>query len=858
LAAERESPELNLDAYRKKRTAGATPEPFGMPRRDDAAPLVYVMQKHNARRLHYDLRLELDGVLKSWAVPNGPSYDQAVKSLAVQTEDHPVEYAQFEGVIPKGNYGAGEMIVWDRGTLTWLEDPHAGFAKGKLLFELRGHKLRGKWTLVKIKKGEKEWLLIKERDALEGPNRAPLPDDSILSGRTIEDLAAGRSATDTIIARVRESGAPKRDVDAADVTLMLATSAARASSTAGWLYEMKYDGYRMLVERKGDDVRLLSRNGNELTASFPDIVSAVMALPHDDFIVDGEVVVQDAAGMPRFQLLQKRARVSSTREIPRYAALLPATLYAFDMIAFGGHDVRPLPLVERKELLRMLLPSTGTLRYSEHVADRGIDFFKAAEAMGLEGMVGKKADAPYRGGRSTDWVKVRAHRSGDFVIAGFKKSSTGRGFGSFHVAAHRNGELMYAGSVGTGLTPAVIDEAWRACEAHVIPQAPCVGAPKAKGDSWVEPTLVCAVRYLEWTEAGNLRHPVFLGLRTDKSPAECVFDATDAELIPPEIAPESAPIAAPAKKASKKAASKLPTSNREEALKLTNTDKIFWPADGYTKGDLIEYYRSVSHRMLPFLRDRPVVLTRFPDGIDGKSFFQKDAPGYSPSWLRTETVWSEGSERDLAYFIADDERSLLFLANAGSIPLHIWSSRVATLERPDWCVLDLDPKGAPFSDVVAVALAARDLCEEIGMPVYVKTSGSSGLHLLLPMGRQCTHDQSRVIGELFARTIVSALPDIATITRVVSKREGRVYIDYLQNGHGKLLVAPYSVRALPGAPVSAPLQWKEVNDKLDIRSFTIRTMLPRIARQKTDPIAPALTEVPDLVRVLAALQSRVR
>ena len=396
---------------------------------EDPAPQrhVFVMQKHNATRLHYDLRLELDGVLKSWAVPKGASYDQKVKALAMQTEDHPLEYASFEGVIPKGNYGAGEMIVWDAGHMEWLEDPHAGFAKGKLLFELHGHKLKGKWTLVKIKKAETEWLLIKERDSLEGPRDTPLPEDSVLSGRTIEDLQRGTNPADPIMAALAALGvaAPERKLFAKDITLMLATSASKPFSTKGWLYELKYDGYRMLAERDGETVRLLSRNGNDYTAAFPDIVTAILALPHQRFIIDGEVVVQDAAGMPRFQLLQKRARFNNPGAIANHAASLPATLYAFDLLSFDVYDVRSVPLIERKRLLRMMLPTAGTIRFSEHVEERGIDFFGAAEAMGLEGMVAKKADSLYRGGRSTDWMKVRAHKSGDFVIVGFKESSRG-------------------------------------------------------------------------------------------------------------------------------------------------------------------------------------------------------------------------------------------------------------------------------------------------------------------------------------------------------------------------------------------------------------------------------------------------
>jgi bifunctional non-homologous end joining protein LigD len=813
------------------------------------------MQKHSATRLHYDLRLELDGVLKSWAVPKGPSYDQADKVLAVQTEDHPLEYADFEGVIPKGNYGAGEMIVWDRGTFEWVEDPHAGFAKGKLLFALHGHKLRGRWTLVKIKKAEVEWLLIKERDGLQGAGKPPLPDDSVLSGRTIEDLKTGADAAAPLRAALAEAGAPAKSINASNVGLMLATGATKPFSSPDWVYELKYDGYRMLVERDGDSVRMLSRNGNDLAAGFPDIEAAVLALPFRRFIIDGEVVVQDDAGLPRFQLLQKRARVSNSREIERYAHELPATLYAFDFIAFDDFDARPLPLRTRKELLRTLLPSAGTLRYSEHVYERGVDFFAAAEAMGLEGMVAKRADAPYRGGRSSDWVKVRAHRTGDFAIVGFKKSSRARGYGSFHVAAYRDGVLTYAGSVGTGVTASHLDDALAKTAADVTAKPPFAGAPTSaaatKNDLWVEPRLVCEVRYLEWTEAGNLRHPVFLRFRSDKPADECVADPSDATDSTGDVGPAfSIESSTEQMDAADTAVPPVATTD----VRFTNLDKVYWPEDGYTKGDLVEYYRAIAPHMVPYLRDRPVVLTRFPDGIHGKSFFQKDAPDHAPSWLRTATMYSEGSERDLSYFVADDERSLLYLANSGSIPLHVWSSRVATLQQPDWCVLDLDPKDAPFTDVVKVALLLRDLCDRIGMPSYIKTSGSSGLHVMLPMGRQCTHDQTRMIGELIARQVVKELPDIATITRVVSKREGRVYVDYLQNGHGKLLVAPYCVRPLPGAPVSTPLAWREVNAKLDIRKFTIRTVPPRVQTLKKDPLAGVMDDVPDLVAVLDALQ----
>ncbi|HSJ09633.1 MAG TPA: DNA ligase D, partial [Longimicrobiales bacterium] len=468
----------------------------------------------------------------------------------------------------------------------------------------------------------------------------------------------------------------------------------------------------------------------------------------------------------------------------------------------------------------------------------GIEFFQIAEGMDLQGIIGKRAAAPYRSGPSRDWAKVRASKSDDFVVIGLKASKKAAGsYGSFHIAQYVDGELSYAGSVGTGVTARHINQVLKGAARR---DEPSVKVPAAgRDDVWLEPGAVIEVRYLEWTDAGQLRHPVFLRVRDDKSAAECVrSDAVETDVAP----------AAPAVRARPK------EKQEERAVRFTNLDKVLWPEDGYTKGDLIEYYRAISPWMLPYLRDRPLVQTRFPDGIHGKSFFQKDAPEWAPSWLRTETVWSGGSERELRYFIADDVESLEYVANAASIPLHVWSSRVATLEKPDWCSLDLDPKDAPFSDVVKVARAAHALCDAIGLPNYIKTSGSSGLHVLIPMGRQLTHDQARTVGELLARRIVAELPDIATIARVVSQREGRVYVDYLQNGQGKLLVAPFCVRPLPGAPVSTPLRWSEVNAKLDIRAHTIATVPARMKRLKKDPVVAVIEEQPDLVAALAALQ----
>jgi bifunctional non-homologous end joining protein LigD len=833
----------SLAAYRAKRSPDRTPEPFE--EGGSTTGQLYVMQKHAARNLHYDLRLELDGVLKSWAVPKDPSYDQSIKRAAFMVEDHPVEYATFEGVIPKGNYGAGEVIVWDRGVWIPLEDPHAGLEKGKLLFELRGHRMRGRWTLVKVKRGENEWLLIKERDALEGKERDTYTHDSVLTGRTLEDLRSGRDRDAELRERIAGLDAPRSALTPADIQVMLAETRTEAFDDDGWVFELKYDGYRVVGGRTGDEITLRSRNGNDMARALPDITDALGRLPFEHFVIDGEVVVHDDAGLPSFQRLQKRARLTRAVDIRRAVAELPATLYVFDLLAFAGYDLRRLPLVTRKELLRELLPSTGVLRFSDHIIGRGKAFFELAESMQLEGIIGKRADGVYRSGRSHEWVKIRASTVDDFVVIGLKASkSTRETFGSLHIAQYDGDRLVYAGSVGTGLTPAHMKEVLSRV-GDVTAERPSIdNLPRGKDDRWVEPSVVVEVRYLERTEGGQLRHPVFLRLRDDKQASECMMPAHDPAMNVP-VMQEPAAVSP----------SKLTSRAGERTVRITNEDKVLWPEDGYTKGDLIAYYRAIADWILPYLRDRPVVQTRFPDGIHGKSFFQKDAPEWAPAWLRRETVWSDGSERELSYFIADDTPSLEYLANNASIPLHIWSSRIDALELPDWCSLDLDPKGAPFDHVIQVAQAVHRLCDRIGLPNYIKTSGSSGLHVLIPLGRQCTHEQGRLLGELLARHIVSELPDIATIARVVSQREGKVYVDYLQNGHGKLLVAPFCVRPLPGAPVSMPLRWSEVKRGLTIAKHTIRTAPRRLGRMKEDPMRPVLTDTPDLVAALTALNA---
>lgn len=832
--------DARLADYRAKRSPSRTPEPFGG--RVVSGGSVFVVQKHAARQLHWDLRLELDGVLLSWAVPKGPSPAQADKRLAVRTEDHPLEYAEFEGVIPKGEYGAGAMIVWDRGVWVPKEDPHEGLEKGKLLFELHGYKLHGLWTLVKTKQDASSWLLIKERDAHEDPERSTgsYPDDSIYSGLTVDEFPRVDERAGAWIERLEAVGARGRPVAVDDVRPMLATSEDRPFSREGWLFELKYDGYRMIAGRSAGEAVLKSRSGQDLTVTFPDVSRAVRGLPYEGLVLDGEVVVHGADGTPSFSRLQRRGRLTRPLDALRASYALPATLYAFDLLGLEGFDLRALPLEARKALLRDLLPTVGPVRFSDHIEREGEALFAGVEEMGLEGIVGKDAAGPYRGGRSRSWIKVRTERVEDFVVVGWTEPEGSReGFGALHLARWAGADLRYEGSVGSGFSAAQLKELHAALRRAETPTCPCSedAAPTGRGHHWVRPELVVEVRFKERTDQGMLRQPVFLRVRDDKTPEEC---GDPVEL--PELTDD--PVPAPRGRASRTTPSELA---------FTNTDKVFWPEEGYTKGDLLEYHRRIAPWMLPYLRDRPLVMTRYPDGIHGKSFFQKDAPPHAPDWIRTVTVWSEGSGRELSYFVADDVESLLYIVNLGTIPIHVWASRTSDLTKPDWCVLDLDPKEAPFGDVVKIALTIRQICDEIRLPSFPKTSGSSGIHVLVPLAGLLDHEQARTLGELLGRVAVARRPDLATLTRSPGKREGKVYVDFVQNGHGRLIVAPFTVRPLPGASVSAPLEWGEVNPDLSIRAHTIRTVPDRMERLGHDPMRAVLEAKPDLLTALARL-----
>jgi bifunctional non-homologous end joining protein LigD len=768
-------------------------------------------------------------------VPKGPSLRAEEKRLAVHVEDHPVEYADFEGVIPPGNYGAGEVIVWDRGWYRPLrgDDLAAQLERGRLDIELFGVKLRGAFTLARMSGKGRDWLLLKKTDEFAGDEEATERwPESILSGLTVEELRAGPARLADLGARLDRLRAPAGDVTPGGDALMLAGSGDGAFSDAEWLFELKYDGVRVLAWRDDDAVELYGRKGQPFTVRYPEVVRALRALPLRRFLVDGEIVALDEGGRPSFQRLQERMHLTHPLEIERARATVPVTGVFFDALALDGRDLRGLPLGERKACLALVVPPRGVVRYSDHVLERGEAFYDACAARGLEGIVAKRIASRYAPGRSRDWLKIKCDRRQEFVIGGFTDPQGARGhFGALHLGLYEGDRLVYVSKVGTGFDEAALRRLMEMLRPLARPTSPFHGGgPTGRGHHWVEPRLVCEVRFTEWTDDGGIRHPTFVGLRDDKRPEDCRREPLTVETeAPPPSTPE------------------VPR------VTISNPRKIFWPEERYTKADLVAYYETVFPWLRPYLSDRPLVLTRYPDGIGGKSFYQKDAPVFVPDWVRTERVWAREVEREINYFVVDDLEALRYVVNLGAIPLHLWGSRAGSLERPDWLVLDLDPKGAPFTDVVKVARALRKLLDTLALPSYVKTSGATGLHVLLPLGARYTYDETRTFARLLATLGVEAEPAISTIVRPVRDRGGKVYIDYLQNGHGQTIVAPFSVRPLPRAPVSCPLRWDEVTARLDPTRFTIATLPARLAKLG-DPVAPVLREAIDIAATLPLVE----
>lgn len=849
---------MALEKYREKRSPDRTPEPFGQSdgARASRSSAMFVIQKHAARALHYDFRLEMEGVLRSWAVPRGPSLNPKEKRLAVKVEDHPIEYGDFEGRIPKGNYGAGAVIVWDRGTYRVIDPPDGDAAtlvrNGKLDLELNGFKLHGAYTLVRTRSqprrasadNKEQWLLIKKRDefAAETDILGDHP-RSVLSGLTVEEMREAEGADDRVrteLARLKPSSLDT-PYEASSFPLTLAKTEDDPFDGEGWLFELKYDGVRALVIREREHVRLFGRNQREITRRYPEVVLALAAMPFERFVLDGEIVALDQNGRPSFQLLQRRMHQDDPREAERLSLAAPVMFFAFDLLAFDGFDLRPLPLEERKSLLTELVRGEGPVRYCDHVVARGIDFFKLAADAKLEGILAKRRDSPYRGVRTGDWLKIKCPQVGRFVIGGWTDPGGARThFGSLLIGQYESsGDLRFVSRVGTGFNERKLREIHIALQARAQKTPPFrrsrsgEAAPPSRVSHFCAPDLVCEVRFGEWTNDGGIRHPSFLRIVQGADPRECRY-ANPAAL---EI--ESA---AESDRPSREEQLENNVSEPAHTFKITNPKKVFWPDEGYTKGDLIDYYETVAPWMLPYLKDRPVVLTRYPNGINGKSFYQKDAPAFAPSWIRTAKIWSEDTQRDIAYFVLESAEAIAYMANLGAIPIHIWSSRMTHLERPDWLLFDIDPKGSTTEKAVIVARETGAVLREVGLRPYLKTSGQMGLHVVVGLMPDYTYEQARMFSELVARVVEQRVPEHATLIRNKDRRAGKVYIDWMQLAHGQTIAAPFAARPVPGAPVSAPLKWDELSDDLDPRRWNIKSMPTRLAHTKHDPFLGAIED----------------
>jgi bifunctional non-homologous end joining protein LigD len=797
---------VTLARYRRKRRFDRTPEPAGK-KAGGRGSLRFVVQKHDATRLHYDFRLELHGTLKSWAVPKGPSLDPADKRLAMMVEDHPLDYRTFEGVIPDGNYGAGPVIVWDRGTYhaAGAEDRKAserllaaGLERGRLDFVLDGEKLAGGFSLVKLRRGEPNaWLLIKRTDEFARPTDVTQEDRSVVSGRSLADLTSPKPA------RPHRSAAARRRSRL--VKPMLATLVDAPFDRPGWLFEIKWDGYRAIADVSRDGgVWLYSRNHTSFEETFAPVVESLGRLRHDA-VLDGEVVVVDLSGRSQFQLLQNYKKNGNGD-----------LLYlVFDLLELDGRDLRARPLVERKKLLKKLVRRLPRVRYSDHVEANGTAFFRAAVDQGVEGVIGKDGTSTYQEGvRSGAWVKIKTRMRQEAVIGGFTAPRGRRvGLGALVLGVYEGDELVYIGHTGGGLDTRGLEDLTARLGKLETKACPFRTRPKTNAPvRWVHPKLVCEVTFQEWTADGRMRQPIFVGLREDK-PARQVRRERPTAVVSESPAPQ-----------------RRGTTSRPAEPALTNLNKVYWPADGFTKGDLIAYYREVAPAILPYLRDRPMSLHRHPDGIVGKSFFQKDVSRRPPPpWVRTVTLPSDSAGR-ITYVVCDDEPTLLYLANLGCIELNPWNARAAEPDRPDYLIIDLDPEAITFARVIEAAQAVHRLLDRAGAPTLCKTSGKRGLHVVVPLGGKYDHDQARQFAELVATMVHEKLPETTSLERSPARRQRRVYLDYLQNRKGQTLVAPYSVRPAPGAPVSTPLRWAEVRRGLDPTRFTMKTMARRLDR----------------------------
>jgi bifunctional non-homologous end joining protein LigD len=917
---------MSLEKYVEKRDFKKTSEPKSG-KSKDKDKLMFVIQKHDASRLHYDFRLEMEGVLKSWAVPKGPSTDPKNKRLAMMVEDHPFDYRNFEGIIPKGEYGGGTVIVWDEGTYEPIEEIKGKKAQekhllkqlheGSLKIKLNGEKLKGEFALVKTHgMGENGWLLIKHKDEFASDKDITKLDKSILSGKTIENMEKSsdkvwkggkeqdleepkkkntrKTAVKKKVAEPAEEIGNEQDEHAQDqidvasllkaapkakmpsaIKPMLATLVDEPFDDDEWQYEVKWDGYRAVAHVNNGEVEILSRNKKSFNDKFYPIYD-ILKGAHINAVLDGEILVLDEKGRSNFGDLQNW----------RSEADGDLVFYVFDLLWYDGKNLMDLPLYQRQAILKDILPTDDDrLRISQVFNASGIEFFHAAEKMNLEGIIAKKKNSTYSPDlRSKQWLKVKVHKRQEVVIAGYTKNEdTSKQFSSLLLGVFEQGHLQYVGKVGTGFSDKVQKEMMAQFKPIITDESPFKeipdvnkgsrfrpNPPKAKA-TWLKPELVCEVAFSEITTDGVFRHPSFQGMRIDKKATDVVRETEIAteEVVEHAVTAEKKE-KEPAKEAKHAAVIKPPKASERKTLlnpkdesqvrkvcghdlKFSNLSKLYWPEDKVSKRDMFNFYYQIAEYILPYLKDRPLSLNRFPGGIHGPSFYQKDVKDKAPEWAKRFPYHTSDGE-DKEYLVGDDEATLLWMASLGCIEMNPWFSRVQSPDNPDYCVIDLDPDKNTFDQVVEAAQVVKSLLDSIDVPSYVKTSGSTGIHIYIPMEAKYTYDQSQMFARIIVNKVHEELPDYTSLERMISNRKGKMYLDFLQNRPGATIAGPYSLRPKPGATVSMPLHWDEVKPGLKMRDFTIFNAMDRL-RVEGDLFKGVLGKGIDLENAIKKAQS---
>lgn len=892
---------MALTKYKEKRNFKESPEPTGGD--PDSDKLRFVIQKHDASRLHYDFRLEMEGVLKSWAVPKGPSTDPGVKRLAMMVEDHPYDYRNFEGIIP-GGYGAGTVIVWDEGFYepadadgkdkkTQDRELRKGIHSGKLHIILHGKKLKGEYALVKTHgRGENAWLLFKIKDKYVSKEDITLKDKSVISKKTLAQVE--KTTTNFYGAdRVKESESKSKketslnkrsDVKAASeknnkvkktitdkivtegknakfpakLSPMLATLVDKPFDKEGWQYEIKWDGYRAIAFCNKNIVELKSRNNKSFNEKFYPVHNAVQQW-NINAVIDGEVVVLDDGGKSNFGALQNW-RSEADGEI---------YFYVFDLLWMNGKDLMQLPLSERRNILKQIMPDNNLIRFSEDFKVSGIEFFETAKKMGLEGIMAKRSESIYlAGNRSKDWLKIKANKRQEMVIGGYTKNDdSSKAFSSLLLGVYDKGKLIYTGKVGTGFNNKQQTEMLKQFKPYIIKTPPFTEIPDINKPSrfrhdpphaeavWMRPELVCEVSFTEMTTDGIMRHPSFEAMRIDKNAKDISKEkAVKTNEIMSRKGKKSNEILKPAGKKERKTFLN-PTDETQvreingREIKFNNLNKIYWPKEKITKRDMLNYYYQAAPYILPYLKDRPQSMNRHPNGINGKSFYFKDVTGTAPDWIETFDYKSDADNRLRKYLVAKDDASLLYMATLGCIEMNPWNSKVVTEDYPDWCIIDLDPAENTFQQVIEAASVTKDILESMGVKSYPKTSGSTGIHVYIPLGAKYTYEQSKEFARIIATLVQREIPKYTSIERIVKARKGKMYIDFLQNRPQATVAAPYSLRPKPGATVSMPLHWDEVKKGLKMSDFTIYNAIDRI-KSVGDIFKPVLGKGINLDKVI--------